>query len=111
VEAEEQVTWKEKLHPGRFSHMSPRMAAVVGYVTSRPYTTPEIKSICVTSDGHVIANGEYFGVLKDLRENWGALLDSAGLTPGERCEAVEAYDLRVVDQYKDTATRASVPWG
>ncbi len=38
----------EKLHPNRFTEMSPFMAAIVGYVLGEPWTKPEIVEVTVS---------------------------------------------------------------
>lgn len=48
----------EKLHPDRFTEMSPRMAAVVGYILQERFTEPAIAELVVTSDGFVLARME-----------------------------------------------------
>lgn len=37
----------EKLHPARFTEMSPLMAAIVGYVLGEKLTTPQIEELVV----------------------------------------------------------------
>jgi len=94
--------WKEKLHPERFQGMSPKMAAIVGYICDENYTDPAINELVVTSDGFVLIEhvGEIgantmMGEESDLLRNWRNLLDAAGLTPEERTEADAAYDSHV----------------
>jgi len=91
-------SWKEKLHPSRFEGMSPKMAAIVGYVCDEQFTDPAINELVITSDGFVLA--EHVGEVgantmmseeSDLLRNWRNLLDAAGLTPEERSEAEAAY--------------------
>jgi len=94
--------WKEKLHPERFQGMSPKMAAIVGYICDENYTDPAINELVVTSDGFVLVEhvGEIgantmMGEESELLRNWRNLLDAAGLTPQERTEADAAYDSHV----------------
>ena len=92
-------TWKQKLQPERFRRMSPKMAAIVGYISDEAaFTEPAINDLIVTSDGFVLAEhvGEIgantiIGLEADLVRNWRNLLDCAGLTPEERQEAEAAY--------------------
>ena len=44
----------EKLHPDRFSAMSGKMAAIIGYILGESWTEPEIAALSVTSDGFVL---------------------------------------------------------
>ncbi len=81
----------EKLHPNRFTEMSPFMAAIVGFVLGEPWTKPEIFEVTVSETENLLyirkegAIG-FDGVqsLEDMRNNWNRLLDAAGLTPEER---------------------------
>jgi hypothetical protein len=47
------VSLASKLHPDRFSAMSGKMAAIVGYILGESWTEPEIVALSVTSDGFV----------------------------------------------------------
>ena len=42
----------EKLHPDRFTAMSPKMTAIVAYVLGEHWTDPEIQWMSVSSDGY-----------------------------------------------------------
>jgi len=93
----------EKLHPKRFTEMSPFMAAVVAYVFDETWTDPPIAEITVseTEDLVYIRKAGAVGFdgiqnLTDLRNNWNRLLDAAVLTPEERREAVQMFNHRVV---------------
>lgn len=93
---------KQKLHPGRFTSMSPLMAAIVGYILGEAYTTPQIAEIAVSEAEnyvHIRAAGserfEDIQSLEDLRNNWNRLMDAAGLTPEERAEAVKLFTEKV----------------
>ena len=89
------------LHPRRFPGMSGRMAAVVGYILGRRWSTPRIAELVVTSDGWVLARNAghvgfntIIGTAADLERNWNNLLRAAGLTGEERQEADERYRQR-----------------
>lgn len=95
-------TLAQKLHPDRFTEMSPFMAAIVGYVLGESWTNPAIAEVTVSETEDLVyvrkAGGAGFdGVqsLTDLRNNWNRLLDAAGLTPDERREAVSLFNRRV----------------
>jgi len=58
----------------------------------------------VTGDGHVLARhhgdcgcNEYVGTAADMKRNWLALLEAAGLTDEERAEAERLYRRAVAD--------------
>lgn len=82
-----------KLHPDRFSAMSGRMAAIVGYILDEPFSDPAISELVVTSDGFVLAEregdvgaNEIIGEEADLNRNLLTLIESAGLTDEEMRE-------------------------
>ncbi len=96
------ATLVEKLHPDRFSEMSPFMSAIVAYVLGESWTKPEIAEITVSEQEDLVyiratAAVGFDGVqsLSDLRNNWNRLLDAADLTPDERHEAVRLFNQRV----------------
>lgn len=82
--------------------MSPKMAAIVGYIIGENWTNPRITGFSVTSDGFVLCstnrdpsyNG-FIGSLEDLRRNWYDLLEYAELTPEEYTEANRLFSLKV----------------
>jgi hypothetical protein len=97
------MTLAKKLHPSRFTSMSGKMAAIVGYILNQIWTSPAIIELMVTSDGHLLATHEgdcgcndYLGFASDLEANWERLLDAAGLTRDERHEAEAAYERAVM---------------
>lgn len=95
-------TLHQKLNPSRFPGMSPFMAAIIGYVLGKSFTTPAIAEIAVSENENLVyvrkegAIG-FDGIqsLEDLRNNWNRLLDAAGLTANERREAVELFASKV----------------
>lgn len=96
------TTLAQKLHPDRFTEMSPFMAAIAGYVLGESWTDPAIAEITVSETEDLVyvrktgAVG-FDGVqsLTDLRNNWNRLLDAADLTPDERRAAVRLFMTRV----------------
>jgi len=48
----------DKLRPDRFTAMSGRMAAIVGYILGERFADPAISELVVTSDGFVLAQAE-----------------------------------------------------
>ena len=92
----------EKLHPDRFTEMSPFMAAIAGYVLGESWTDPQIAEIAVSEQEDLVYIRKVGGVgfdgvhsLTDLRNNCNRLLDAAGLTADERHEAVKLFCARV----------------
>ena len=88
----------EKLHPNRFTAMSPKIAAIVAYVIGERYTTPHIESMIKTSDGMVLARqsgdigyNTFIGHISEVDSNWNRLINAAGLTPEEKKEAMSLY--------------------
>jgi hypothetical protein len=80
----------EKLRPDRFSAMSGKMAAIVGYILDERFSDPAISELVVTSDGFVLAQGEgevganeMIGEEADLNRNLLTLIEAAGLTEDE----------------------------
>ncbi len=80
-----------KLDPRRFTAMSPKMAAIVGFILDEEFTSPRIAEIIITSDGVVLARDEndcgynnVLGAIDQLRDNWSRLLDAADLDTTER---------------------------
>jgi hypothetical protein len=66
----------EKLRPDRFTAMSGKMAAIVGYILDERFTDPAINELVVTSDGFVLAQkrgqvgaNEMIGEEVDLNRN------------------------------------------
>jgi len=85
------VTLADKLRPDRFSAMSGKMAAIVGFILGESWTTPEIAALSVTSDGFVLTDAGFFGEASDLDRNLLNLLVAAGNGPANatrfRCAA------------------------
>jgi hypothetical protein len=80
----------DKLHPDRFSAMSGKMAAIVGYILDERFSDPAISELVVTSDGFVLAQTEgdvgandMIGEEADLNRNLLDLIESAGLSEDE----------------------------
>lgn len=83
----------EKLRPDRFSAMSGKMAAIIGYILDERLTDPAISELVVTSDGFVLAErdgevgaNELIGEEADLNRNLLGLIEAAGLTDDEVVE-------------------------
>lgn len=92
----------QKLHPDRFTEMSPFMAAIVAYVLGESWTDPAVAEITVSEAEDLVyirkvGDVGFDGIqsLTDLRNNFNRLLDAASLTPDERHEAVRLFTERV----------------
>ena len=79
-----------KLRPDRFTAMSGRMAAIVGYILDERFSDPAISELVVTSDGFVLAQSEgevgangLIGSETDLNRNLLDLITAAGLSAEE----------------------------
>ena len=91
------MTLADKLRPDRFTAMSGRMAAIVGYILAEPWTEPSISALSVTSDGFVTTESEFLGEAADLDRNLLNLFIAADLTAEERAEFERLYRERVDD--------------
>jgi len=91
-----------KLHPRRFSAMSPKMASIVGYILGQDWVKPQVNSLVVTSDGFVMAQvkgdigyNHFIGAESDLKGNWGELLHVADLGQDEYALAEKLFNEKV----------------
>ncbi len=80
----------DKLRPDRFTAMSGKMAAIVGYILDERFSDPAISELVVTSDGFVLAQTEgdvgandMIGDEADLNRNLLSLIEAAGLSEEE----------------------------
>ena len=95
-------TLTAKLHPSRFSAMSPKMGSIVAYILGKEWVKPQVNSLMVTSDGFVLAQvkgdiglNHLIGAESDLARNWDELLKCAGLGPDEYTLAEKLFSERV----------------
>lgn len=93
---------QETLHPKRFRGMSPKMAAIVGFILDIECTNPSIAEMAITSDGFVIARhkgdagmNDMMGTETDLSRNWSELLAAAELSPDDRKAAQDMFQNRI----------------
>ena len=91
-----------KLHPSRFSAMSPKMAAIVAYILGQDWVTPQVSGLMVTSDHFVLASvkgdcgyNQFIGAESDLQQNWKELLHVADLGQDEYALAQKLYGEKV----------------
>lgn len=92
----------EKLSPNRFTAMSGKMAAIVGYIIDEKFTDPEIEDMTITSDHFVLAQkkgdigyNDFIGHEVELRSNWYNLLDAADLTDEEYNAAMNNFERKI----------------
>lgn len=95
-------TLTAKLHPSRFSAMSPKMASIVGYILGQDWVTPQVSGLMVTSDRFVLASvkgdigyNQFIGAESDLQDNWKQLLHVADLGQDEYTLAQKLYGEKV----------------
>lgn len=86
----------------RFAHRCRRLGAVnwLPWIPSKQSSIPA--EITVSEAENLVYIRKVGGVgfdglesLEDMRKNWNHLLDAAGLTPGERREAVRLFNSKV----------------
>ena len=89
---EARLRWK--LHPARFTAMSNKMAALVGYVLVTVFVEPRIWELYVTPDGFLLGRvgdqigaDTFLGSYIEFVRNWLQLLRAADLSLEERMEA------------------------
>ena len=97
----------KKLHPSRFTEMSPKMAAIVGCIIGERFTNPSLVELSITSDGYVLGRregdcglNEWIGSADDLERNWKALIEVANLTVEEVNQAQARYHSVIIDWRK-----------
>lgn len=100
-------TLVRKLHPSRYTEMSPKMGAIVGCVLGEQFTEPQIAELVIDGTGTLLARmlgdigaNDIIGSSDDMERNVSLLLDVADLTPEERAEWDTLYALRVTDWRK-----------
>ena len=93
------MTLAQKLHPSRFTAMSPKMAAIVAFILGEQWTVPTINSLTITSDGILLTalGNEVIGSAADLENNLARLMVAADLAPSEVAEVNRLYASRVSD--------------
>lgn len=108
------MTLAQKLHPNRFTNMSTKFAAVLGYLLDEEWTDPVIEDLAIDSQGFVIAYSPgarhehvLIGTVEDLERNLERLADAAGLTQEERVALWARYSAKVTDWRKE----AKQAWG
>lgn len=102
------MTLTDKLNPNRFTNMSGKMSAILGYVLGECWTEPEIGELHLTVDGFLLAqrNGDvgcndFIGAMGDFVENVTRLFDIAELTSDEKRVFWMRWQEHVKDWGKD----------
>lgn len=89
-----------KLHPKRFPDMSMKMAAILGAMLGKSWTTPALVELCITSDGYLLGRKKgglsfegFLGTEDELKDNLERLINipEVGLTEEEKQEALKAF--------------------
>lgn len=88
---------RDKLQPSRFP-ISPKTAAIVGYILGEHLVDPPIIELIITSDGYALARVEeqvgcdtFIGTYADVYRNWMRVLQVADLTPDEYMGALACF--------------------
>lgn len=72
----------------RARDMSPKFAAMLEFLIQVPLpqraVSPAFESLCTTSDGFLIGNGDFLGSATDLQANLKRWMDAVGVTAEER---------------------------
>ena len=95
-----------KLHPARFSAMSPKMASIVAYIIGQEWVTPAVNGLSITSDGFVLASvkgdcgfNHFIGTKADMRVNWGNMLCAATDLATDELQLAEKLYAQKVNAY------------
>lgn len=94
----------DKLNPNKFTAMSGKMAAILGYVLGESWTEPEIRELHVTVDGFLLArrNGDvgcndFIGAMSDFTQNVNCLFEVAELALFEVLDFWQLWKKQVKD--------------
>lgn len=93
---------KEKLHPQRFTAMSPKMAWIISCIIGADWSTgpkgeAPTQSFSITSDGFVTSASMFIGDKEEFTDNISRLLRAADLTAKEREAFDKLYAVKVQD--------------
>lgn len=98
----------DKLNPNRFTAMSGKMSAILGYVLGETWTEPEIRALHITVDGFLLArrNGDvgcndFIGAMSDFTQNFTRLVEVADLDLTEILAFCDLWDSKVKDWRKN----------
>lgn len=94
---------QKKLHPSRFSNMSPKMAWIISAIIGTDWSkgprgeSPHGAHFSITSDGHIISGNMYLGDANEFKENIDNLIKCAELSTQEQ----QAFDLLFKNKITD----------
>lgn len=93
------MTLSDKLNPNRFTAMSPKFAAMVGFILGEEWTQPVMTSLTITSDGILLTDmgNAIVGDADSFYDNIRRLMVAADLTLDEQVEFVTLLRQRVAD--------------
>lgn len=94
---EELTELRKLLHPSRFSDMSGKMAAVIGFLVGEAYTAQTIQSITITSDDFAMVNGGIFSRGSEIETNLRRLFEAAELNEVQTDRAWELWKAQITD--------------
>jgi len=104
VKGETAMELCKKLNPNRFTAMSGKMAAILGFVLRQEWTQPTIAELHITIDGYLLARragdvgcNDWIGGLSEFDSNIARLFDVAGLTQQEVSSFWASWKLNVKD--------------
>lgn len=92
--------------PKRF-RCSPKMHAILGYLFEENWTHPEIRSMAITSDGYVVADGDFLGTAEDLLENLKGCIKAAEM-PGRYVDRFWEIFRSKVDDFRPSSNKEVV---
>ena len=59
--------------------MSPPFGAILGFVLGQDFTTPQLQSLAVTSDGFLVSGNYFLGSFDEFEETLNQCLDAEAL--------------------------------
>lgn len=99
-----------KLHPARYSDMSPKMAAILSGVLGTDWATPVLHHMPITSDGHLMTSRGHFGSAVDLERNVYNLIQVAELTDEELSLFLDLYSAWAIPDYRNPNAEYNPDW-
>lgn len=89
-----------KFHPSVF-HTGGKLHAIIAFILEQDgWTTPQLYSLSITSDGFVVSGDHFIGSVEDLERNLGGAAAHAGLTNVEAVYFEALYRSRT-DDWRD----------
>ncbi len=94
---------KQRLHPKRFTNMSPKMAFIVGAILGENWASgnrgeqSKDTKFCITSDGFVVSETIFIGSVDDFEDNLERLEQVAKLNEEQRQMFAKLRALAITD--------------